>query len=167
MPKEPIQRTMTVTALDRPARKLIMVRSKTATDYFSFCEEMGCEWEGIFNSIPEKLTTAALLTLPKSLITAGTGNTASGVEVPADYAKPLPKGCEIIDLPPCTMLFFQGAPFENEADFGEAIGTLWELMESYTPEKYGYEYAPDLAPYLNLGAAQDGAKMAKPAKKIQ
>lgn len=65
MPKEPIKRTMTVTALERPVRKLILVRSVNATEYFSFCEELGCDWEGIFNSIPEKFDTSALLTLPK------------------------------------------------------------------------------------------------------
>ena len=49
MPKEPISRTMTVTAVERPARKLILVRSVKATEYFSYCEEVGCDWEGVFN----------------------------------------------------------------------------------------------------------------------
>lgn len=29
------------------------MRHITATDYFSACEEAGCEWEGNFKSIPE------------------------------------------------------------------------------------------------------------------
>ena len=167
MPKEPITRTMTVTAVDRPARKLILVRSVKATEYFSYCEEMGCDWEGVFNSISEKFDTSALLTLPQNLIKPGTGNTASGVEVPIDYNKPIPDGCDVIELPPCTMLYFQGAPFEDENDFGEAIGTIWNIMETYDPAQYGWEYAPELAPYFNFGAgAKTGAKMARPVKKI-
>ncbi len=167
MAKEPIKRTMTVTAVERPARKLILICSVKATEYLSFCEEMGCDWEGLFNSIPEKFDTAALLTLPPDMMKQGTGNTASGVEVPSDYNKPLPAGCDVIHLPPCTMLYFQGAAYENENDFGEAIGLLWELMEGYEPKLYGYEYAPELAPYFNFGAStQTGARMARPVRKI-
>ena len=104
--------TMTVTAVERPTRKLILIRSVNATEYFSFCEEMGCDWEGLFNSILEKFDTAALITLPQNLIKPDTGNKAAGVEVPANYSKPIPAGYEIIDLPPCTMLYFQGQKFE-------------------------------------------------------
>jgi len=167
MPKEPIKRTMTVTAVERPARKLILVRSVKATEYFSFCEEAGCDWEGTFNSIPEKFDTSALLTLPQSLIKLGTGNIASGVEVPLDYNKPIPDGCDIIELPPCIMLYFQGAAYEDENDFGEAIGTLWEIIASYDPSLYGWQYAAELAPYFNFGAAaKTGARMARPVKKM-
>jgi hypothetical protein len=167
MPKEPIKRTLTVTAVVCPARMLILVRSVKATEYFSFCEEMGCDWDGLFNSIPEKFDTPALLTLPPNLIKPGTGNTASGVEVPLNYNKPIPAGCDVIELPPCTMLYFQGAPFEDENDFGEAIGLLWELMNAYDPKLYGFEYSPELAPYFNFGAgAKTGAKMARPARKL-
>ena len=164
MSKEPISRTMMVTAVDRPARKLILVRSVKATEYFSYCEEVGCDWEGVFNSISEKFDTSALLTLPQNLIKLGTGNTASGVEVPLYYNKPIPDGCDVIELPPCTMLYFQGAPFEDENDFGEAIGTLWDVMKSYDPSTYGWQYAPSLAPYFNFGAsAKTGARMAQSA----
>ena len=167
MPKEPIKRTLTVTAVERPVRKLILVRSVKATEYFSFCEEMGCDWDGLFNSISEKFDTPALLTLPPNLIKPGTGNTASGVEVPLDYSKPIPAGCEAIELPPCTMLYFQGASFEDENDFGEAIGLLWELMDAYDPKLYGFEYKPELAPYFNFGAgAKTGARMAVPVEKL-
>ena len=164
MPKEPINKTMTVTAAERPPRKLIVVRSVKATEYLSFCEEVGCDWEGIFNSIPEKFDTSALLTLPPNLIKPGTGNTAAGVEVPLDYQKPIPDGCEMIELPPCTMLYFQGASYEDENNFGEAIGTLWVIMASYDPTLYGWEYAPELAPFFNFGAsAKEGTRMARPA----
>ena len=166
IPKEPISRTMTVTAVERSARKLILVRSVKATEYFSFCEEMGCDWNGIFHSISEKLDTPALLILPQNLIKLGTGNTASGVEVPLAYNKPIPDGCDMIELPPCIMLYFQGASFEDENDFGEAIGTLWEIMAAYDPTQYGWQYAPELAPYFNFGAeAKTGARMARPAIK--
>jgi AraC-like DNA-binding protein len=166
MPKEPIKRTMTVTAVERPARKLILLRSVNATDYLTFCEETGCDWRGLLDSIPEKQDFPALLTLPSTLMKPGTGNIASGICVPLEYDKPIPAGYESIKLPPCTMLYFQGAPFEDEADFGEAIGLLWELMDAYDLSAYGWEPAPELAPYFNFGAEPAGAKMAFPVRKI-
>lgn len=167
MSKEPIKRTMTVTAVERPARKLLLLRSVRATDYFSFCAEMGCGWEEAFNRIPQRLDAAALLTLPENMIKPGTGNTAAGIEVPVDYDEPVPAGCDMIVLPPCTMLYFQGASFQDEGDFGEAINILLEEMAAYNPAQHGWQYAPELAPYFNFGAsAAQGAKMARPARKI-
>ena len=170
MPKEPIKRTMTVTAIDRPGRKLILKRArkaKAADGYLVIAEELGCDWEGQMISIPERLHGAAGLTLPQNLIIPGTTDAAVGTEVPVDYDKPIPEGFEIIELAPCTLLYFQGAPFEDENDFCEAIGILWELMDEYDPKLYGWEYAPELAPYCNFGAgAKTGAKMARPVKKL-
>ena len=167
MSPAPLTRTMTVTAVERPARKLILLRSTTATDYLSYCEEMGCDWEGLLTSIPEKFDAAALLTLPPELVEPGTGNTASGVEVPLDYSKEIPPGYDLIELPPCLMLYFQGAPFEDDNDFGEAITTLCQIMDEYDPTQYSWQYAPELAPAFNFGAsATMGAKMARPAQKL-
>ena len=50
-----------ITAQKRSKRKLIYLPCKNATDYLSYCQEIGCEWEGLLNSIPEKLDTAALI----------------------------------------------------------------------------------------------------------
>ena len=159
--------TVTVTMVQRPARKLVLLRSTTATEYFSFCEEVGCDWHGMLDSIPEKLETSALLTLPKALVKPNTSATAGGVEVPADYVKPIPDGYEIIDLPPCAMLVFQGMPFENEADFGDAIGIVFEAIDHYKPEVYGYRFDENAAPRFNLGAtAETGARMMVPVKAI-
>jgi len=167
MQNEKVSRTVTVTAIERPARKLILQRAAKAKDgdYFAFCEEMGCEWEGLLGSIAEKFDSPALLTLPPNLVKPGTSNTAAGVEVPADYAKPIPAGYDVIDLPPCTMLYFIGARYDNEDDFCVAIGIAWQAMDAYDPAPFGRQYAPELAPRFNFGAsAATGAKQAVPAK---
>lgn len=166
MEKEAISGVVTVTAVERPARKLILFRSVKADDYMSYCEEMGCEWEGLFNSIAEKFDDAALLTLPPNLMRPGTGNTASGVEVPLDYAKPIPAGYEMIDLPPCTMLYFLGMPYADENDFCLAIDTVWEALDAYDPIPFGWQYEDALAPRFNFGtSAKRGARMAVPVMK--
>ncbi|MCL2080567.1 MAG: helix-turn-helix transcriptional regulator [Oscillospiraceae bacterium] len=169
MKNEKVSRTVTVTAVERPARKLILLRAKKTAggDYFAYCEEMGCEWEGLLNSIPEKFAPAALLTLPQNLVAPGTSDTAAGVEVSADYTKPVPDGYDVIGLPPCVMLFFNGAPYENEEDFCVAIGIVGEAIGNYNPEHYGWRAAPELAPRFNFGSSEAlGARMAIPVKKL-
>jgi len=168
MTNERVSRTVTVSAVERPARKLILLRAEKTTggDYFAFCEEKDCDWEGILNSIPEKFAPAALLTLPKSLVTNGTSDTAAGVEVPVDYSKPIPVGYDMIDLKPCTMLFFNGSPYDIEEDFCIAIDIVWEAVDNYNPEMYGWKASPELAPRFNFGADEkQGARMAIPVIK--
>ena len=163
MSKAKVPTIVTVQEVDRPVRKLMILRSKKAEDYMSFCGEMGCDWEGMMNSVAEKYDNAALLELPKHLVTAGTSAFVAGIEIPADYAKSIPENMEILELPACKMLYFRGAPYENEEDFCEAIEIAVEAMQNYRPEEYGLSYAFDLAPRFNFGAsAANGAKLAVP-----
>jgi len=166
MPKEIVSRTVTVTVVERPTRKLIFLRIPTARDYFSACEEVGCDWEGFYNSIPEKFDTAAGGRLPTSLSKPGTGGEAFCVEVPLDYSKPLPDGYEIAELPPCSYLYFNGMPFDDQNDFPTAIGILNESIEAYPYERFGWKKS-DNAPYLGMGAeAETGARAAVPVEKL-
>lgn len=156
-----------VTAKERPVRKLIYLPSKKAEDYFSYCEEMGCDWEGLLNSIPEKYESAALIELPASLVPEGYSKTAVGVEVPLTFDKPLPKGYRTAELEECIMLFFQSEPYEDENDFCAAIESTYAAIEKYHPELYGYRFAYDLAPSFNFGSeAATGARLAVPAAVI-
>jgi len=47
------------------------------------------------------------------------------------------------------MLVFQGEPYDDEV-FDQAISALWERIEIFNPEVYGYEYADELAPRMQL-----------------
>ena len=155
----------TVTPVNRPKRKLIYLTSRSATDYLSYCEEVGCDWEGLLNSIPEKFDTAALIDLPDFLHENGISKIASGVEVPLDYEKPLPDGYKIAELPECIMLYFQSEPYENPDDFGKYIGQVFKAIENYDFERYGYVLANNVAPSFNMGAdTRTGARIAIPVK---
>ena len=158
----------TVTPISRPQRKLVYCTSKVATDYLSFCEEVGCNWEGLLNSIQEKFDTAALLELPESLQTHGIGKIAAGVEVPINYEKPLPKGYRTATLPECVMLYFQSEPYDNADHFGKHIGQVFQAIEKYDFPRYGYQPAKDIAPTFNFGAeTTTGARAAVPVKRIK
>lgn len=165
MKKERVSGTVTVSIVERPARRLIFLRYN-ATDYFSACEEVGCDWERFYNSIPEAFDSAAGGRLPQFLIQPGTTGNAFFVEVPLDYNKPLPVGYEIAELPPCTYLYFNGMPFEDQNDFPIAIGILNEAIEKYPFERYGWRKSEN-APILGMGAeAETGARTAIPVERI-
>lgn len=158
---------VTVTAVKRPARRLIVQRSQSAEDYFSYCTEKGCDWEGILNSVAERMDQAALITLPEQLIREGTSAVGAGIEVPETYDKILPEGYEYISLPPCEMLYFQGQPFEREEDFPQAIEIVMQAIRQYRPEQWGLQFDDSLAPGFNFGAsAAEGAKMAVPVRRM-
>ena len=156
-----------VTPNDRPQRKLIHLPSQKAEDYFTYCEEMGCEWEGLLNSIPEKFDTAALIELPEHLIKDGASKIAAGVEVPMDFDKPLPAEYECVVLPECVMLYFQSEPYEDEQNFCQAIECTYAAIAKYQPETYGFRLAYDIAPSFNFGAeTTTGARLAVPAVRL-
>lgn len=138
-----------VQVLDRPARKVIVKRGRNATHYFEYCEEVGCDVWDILASIKNTLHEPMGLWLPNRFRAPGTSEYVQGVEVAVDYREPLPEGFELMELPACKMLVFQGPPFE-EKDFEEAIQTLWDVMNSYHPETYGYRWADDDGPRFQL-----------------
>lgn len=135
--------------IDRPARKVILKRGKTATHYFEFCEEVGCDIWGILCSIKDALYEPIGMWMPENLRPDGTSHYTQGVEVSLDWQGDIPQGFEVIELPPCKMLIFQGPPFEDEK-FMEAIDKLWEQTKNYNPEIYGYKWADDIAPKIQL-----------------
>ena len=162
-----VKTMVTVTAVDRPARKLLLLRSKDATDYMNYCEEMGCEWENVLNGIECRFDDAALVTLPKNMVVPQTSKTASGIEVSADFSHDVPNGYEVIDLPSSTMLYFRGSPYVSEDDFCEALEIVFDAIDSYDPEIYGWKFDTESAPSFNFGASsKKGARVAIPVKNL-
>lgn len=141
--------TVFVQVVDRPARRLILKRGIKATNYFEYCEEVGCDvWETLSN-IEGAIYEPIGMWMPENLRKPETSIYAQGVEVPHDYTGEIPEGFELIDLSPCKMLVFQGQPFED-SKFGEAIHELWEVMKSYKPEIHGFEWADEDGPRFQL-----------------
>lgn len=141
--------TVFVQVIERPARRLILKRAVTAEDYYAYCEEVDCDVWDKLASIKDAAYEPAGYWLPESMRRPGTSEYVQGVEVAADYSGPVPDGFELIDLPACQLMLFQGPPF-NDEDFENAIGTLWELMDRYDPMLYGYRWADDECPRFQL-----------------
>jgi AraC-like DNA-binding protein len=125
--------TVFVQVVERPSRKVILKRGIKATHYFEYCEEVGDVW-GVLSGINEAMYEPAGMWLPDKLVTPGTSKYVQGVEVPVDYKGEVPEGFEVIDLPPCKMMVFQGEPFDDE-NFGDAIEELWEVMNDSNPKR--------------------------------
>lgn len=149
MDKKTKTSTVFVQVVDRPQRKLILKRGVKATGYFEYCDEVTCDVWGILTSIKEASYEPIGMWLPKSLTNPGTSVYAQGVEVSKDYNGIVPEGFEILDLPACKMMVFQGQPF-NDEEFGEAIDYLWEAIKGYNPELYGFQWADEDAPRFQL-----------------
>lgn len=141
--------TVFVQVVERPERKLILKRGTRATHYFGYCEEVGCEVWDVLSKIRGALYEPIGMWLPKDMVRAGTSVYAQGVEVPMDFAGEVPQGYDMITLPPCSMMVFQGPPFDDEK-FEGAIEALWEVMKHYDPKLYGFGWADDDAPRFQL-----------------
>jgi len=141
--------TVFVQVVERPARKLILKRGQAATHYFAYCEEVGCEVWDVLTAIEDALQEPMGLWLPEGMRPPDSSRYVQGVEVAADYAGPIPEGFEIIELPPCQLMVFQGPPFEDR-HFEQAISSLWDAMNAYDPERYGFAWADDDAPRFQL-----------------
>ena len=137
-----------VQVIEKPERKVIIKRGKEATEYFKYCEEVGCDVWGLLCSMKSISGEPVCLWLPKKHIIAGTSEYVQGVEVAADYSGEIPEGFDIIELPKCKYIMFQGEPFEEE-NFGEAIQQVWDAIKKYNPEVIGYEW-DDSNPRIQL-----------------
>ncbi len=166
MAKNTDVKTVFVQVVDRPERKLILKRGIKATHYFEYCEEVGCDIWGILSSIKEALYEPIGMWLPENLRQPGTSIYTQGVEVPVTYAGEVPEGFELLDLPPCKMMVFQGQPYDDEK-FEEAIGELWEVMKNYNPELYGFSWADEDGPRFQLAPmGYRGYIEARPVKQL-
>lgn len=141
-------RNVFIQVIEKPARKVIIKRGIKATEYFSYCEEVGCDVWGLLKSIKSISGEPVCLWLPKELRKPVTNEYVQGVEVEADYAGRVPEGFEIIDLPSATYLLFRGEPFDDE-NYVAAINEIWDAEEKYNPEFIGFEW-DDKNPRIQL-----------------
>ena len=149
MTKSQNREVIFVQIIERPARKLILKRGRKATEYFQYCEEVGCDiWEQLVK-VKNALHEPMGLWFPKELRPADSSTYVQGVEVDANFSGKTPEGFDVIDLPPCKMLVFQGQPFDDK-DFEQAIHSLKETIESYNPETIGYRWADEDGPRFQL-----------------
>lgn len=145
----PLSQNLHVSIMNFPARKMILLRGKDADTYIDYAREAGCDVWGMLVSVKEALYEPVGMWLPNRFRPQGTSKYAQGVEVPTDYTGVVPEGYEVIDLPPCTMMMFQGDPYDEDR-FDEAIIELVGNIDNYDLTGDGYAWAVDDAPRIQL-----------------
>lgn len=126
-----------VQVISKPERKVIIKRGVKATDYFPYCEEVGCDVWGVLTSMDSLCGEPVCMWLPEKYVKSGTSVYVQGVEAPADSDTAVPDGFDVITLPEATYLMFQGEPFKEE-DYCEAIQAVKTAMDRYNPDVIGY-----------------------------
>lgn len=135
-------RNIFIQVIRKPARKVIIKRGVLANDYWTYCNEVGCDVWGLLTSIRSISGEPVCLWLPEKLRNPATNGYVQGVEVETGYTGVIPEGFEVIDLPESEFLLFRGEPFEEEY-FEDAIGEIWEAEKKYDPEFIGYVWDDD------------------------
>lgn len=132
-------RNIFVTVIEKPERKVIIKRGKSATDYWAYCEEVGCDVWGLLKSIKSLAGEPVCLWLPAKYRKPGTSEYVQGVEVALDDVTPIPEGFDVVELPAAKYLMFQGEPFAEE-NYGQAIEEIWDAEKKYDPAVIGYAW---------------------------
>lgn len=135
-------RNVFIQKITKPERKVIIKRGVSAEDYFAYCEEVGCDVWGMLMSMDSLCGEPVCLWLTEKYRKPGTSVYVQGVEVDVNYSGSIPDGFDVITLPECNYLMFQGEPFEEE-DYCEAITAVQQSMEAYDPTVIGCEWNDD------------------------
>jgi AraC-like DNA-binding protein len=132
-------RDVYVQTIEKPMRKVIIKPGVKATDYFEYCEEVGCDIWGLLTSMKSISGEPVCLWLPEHYRKSGTSEYVQGVEVAMDYDEEIPEGFDVIKLPMSKYLMFQGQPFAEE-DYCQAIEEVQEAINNYDPAVNGYKW---------------------------
>ena len=141
-------RNVFIQVIEKPSRKVIIKRGLNANEYFSYCEEVGCDVWGLLKSIKSISGEPVCMWLPQEMRKPVTNEYVQGVEVEEDYSGKVPEGFEIIDLPAAAYLLFRGEPFADE-DYEVAITEIWDAEKKYNPEFIGFKW-DDKNPRIQL-----------------
>ena len=129
-------KTVYIQTIEKPARKALIKRGLKATEYFTYCEEVGCDVWGLLISMKSLCGEPVCLWLPPKHIRPGTSEYVQGVEVPTDYDGAIPEGFDVIELPAAKYLMFKGEPFAEE-DYEQAIMEVQAAIDKYDPAVVG------------------------------
>ena len=132
-------RNVFIQVMEKPERKVIIKRGKEASDYFAYCEEVGCDVWGLLLSVKSISGEPVCLWLPPACRKPDTSEYVQGVEVSKDYDGEVPEGFDVIELPAAKYLMFQREPFEEE-NYCQAIEEVWDAMKKYDPSVIGCQW---------------------------
>jgi AraC-like DNA-binding protein len=130
-------RKVTVQKIHKYERKVIIKRGIKATDYWSYCDEIGCDVWGLLKSIKSISGEPVCLWLPEQYRNPISNEYVQGAEVEMDYKGVIPDGFEVIELPKADYLLFRSDPYEDE-EYESAILDVKKVISEYDFHGNGY-----------------------------
>lgn len=130
-------RKVTVQRIHKSARKVIIKRGINAADYWSYCNEIGCDVWGLLKSIKSISEEPVGLWLPVQYRNPVSNEYVQGVEVETDYKGAVPDGFEVVDFPEADYLLFRSEPYDDE-EYGSAILDVEKVISEYDFHGNGY-----------------------------
>jgi AraC-like DNA-binding protein len=130
-------RKVMVQRIHKDANQVIIKRGIKATDYWSYCNEVGCDVWGILKSIKSIGDEPMGMWLPIQYRSPSSNEYVQGVEVEMDYKGTIPEGFEMIILPEADYLLFVSEPYDDE-DYGSAILDVENVISEYDFHGNGY-----------------------------
>lgn len=127
-----------------PARRFIGIRSEGATDYCDFwakAERSGWDChriEGVLASVTANAQIGGWYE------ENGKKGYLYGVEVPADYAGPVPEGMTMTDVPATEYVVFRHPPYDFDSQDGAVWTAIRKAVAAYDPRAAGYEWNPSI-----------------------
>lgn len=137
-----------IQVIHKPKRNVIIKRGTNATEYFTYCEEVGCDVWGLLTSMHSICGEPVCMWLPKEYRKPGTSEYVQGVEVALDSEETIPDGFDIVELPEADYMVFQGETFAEE-EYCYAIEGVQEAIKRFHPEARGYRW-DDRSPRIQL-----------------
>lgn len=134
--------------------------------YTGYSKRHACRiFKELLYKTPEEYVRAVQMTASAESLIKTDANILD-IALDADAVVKIPEGCSLIELPYCDYLYFQSPPYENEEDYCTAIELVFQASKTYQPERFGYRYAPKLAPAFNFGAdTRTGGCISLPVQK--
>lgn len=151
-----------VSILEKPARTLLVVRGRSATDYFAYSEEVGCEVYDQLYAHPERIGEPMGLWLPSSLQKPGTSEYVMGIELHEAHPR---EDADLIHLPHQEYLVFRGRPYAEELA-GQAIGLLIKHATSFDASEMGFAWTSESPRYQLAPIGARGYIEGRPVRRL-
>jgi predicted transcriptional regulator YdeE len=148
-----------------PARRFIGIKAEGATDYFDFwakIEPSGWDCNRVDGLLASLTANAQIGGWYEE---NGKKGYLYGVEVPADYAGPVPDGMTMIDVPATEYVVFRHPPYDFDTQDAAVWKAIREAVASYDPGARGYAWNPSIPMWQRHDAAGMGQAWCRAVRK--
>jgi AraC-like DNA-binding protein/predicted transcriptional regulator YdeE len=149
-----------------PARRFIGIKAEGATDYMAFWEKIAAAgWDcGRVEGTLASLTANAQI--GGWYEEEGKKGYLYGVEVPADYAGPVPEGMTIMDVPASEYVVFHHPPYDFDSQDAAVWKAIREAVAAYDPRTVGRAWNPGIPMWQRHDAAGMGQAWCRAVRKL-